>query len=100
VVKIKSKYIALTLKVLTVLLIIFGLFLVYQILRIITGGSWSVEDIITSLLFFNLGTVFTIGLMLATLSSDVRHLSRRFDHLAIDFKELTNNFKEHVKKHK
>ncbi len=73
------------------LLIIFGLFLVYQIIIKAFGGSWATEDIIISLLIFNLGCVFTIGLALAKLNSDHNHLASQFNSLAEDFKR-------HVKK--
>lgn len=73
------------------LLFLFGLFLIYQIIKKALGGSWGTEDIIISLLIFNLGAIFTIGLSIARLSSDHKHLS-------IQFRSLANDFKEHVKK--
>lgn len=73
------------------LLIIFGLFIVYQIIKKSIGGSWTTEDIIISLLIFNLGCVFTIGLALAKLTSDHKHLANQFRSLADDFKK-------HIKK--
>ena len=99
-VKIETKVLENVGKIATILLVIFGLFVAYQIIRVILGGSWSVEDIILSLVIFNIGAVFTTGLMLATLGSDVKHLSGNFNRLAADFKGLANDFKEHVKKHK
>ncbi len=76
-----------------ILLVILGLFIGYQIIRLLLGGSWKAEDIIVSLLVFNLGAVFTIGLMLATLMSDHKHLSNGFSLLVKDFRE-------HLKSHK
>lgn len=70
-----------------IILIILGLFLAYQIIRKIFSGSWSSEDIILTLLVFNLGCVFTIILNLAKLNSDHYHLERQFYLLAKDFKE-------------
>ena len=77
--------------VLITLLIIFGFFIVYQIIKRILGGSWTTEDIIISLLIFNLGCIFTIGLSLARLTSAHNHLSNQF-------KSLANDFKQHIKK--
>jgi len=74
-----------------VILIIFGLFIAYQIIKSIFGWSWSTEDIIISLLIFNLGCVFTIGLVLAKLRSD-------HNHLVSQFRSLADDFKKHVKK--
>ena len=73
--------------ILIIILLILGIFLAYQIIRKIFGGSWSNEDIILTLLVFNLGCVFTIILNLAKLNSDHQHLERQFFHLAKDFKE-------------
>jgi len=41
--------------VVKIILALFGIFIAYQILRIITGGSWQTESIIIALLIFNLG---------------------------------------------
>lgn len=69
------------------LLVIFGLFIIYQIIKKAIGGSWTTEDIIISLLIFNLGCIFTIGLTLAKLKSDHNHLKNQFRSLAEDFKK-------------
>ncbi len=61
-------------KLLEILLVLFGIFLLIQILRKIIGGSWGTEDIIIALLIFNIGCTFTIGIMLAQLRSDHDHL--------------------------
>lgn len=77
--------------VIVILLIIFGLYIAYQIIKKATGGSWTTEDIIISLLVFNLGCVFTIGLSLAKLKADHSHLTNQF-------RSLANDFKKHIKK--
>lgn len=69
------------------ILILFGLLLIYQILRKVFGGSWETEDIIIALLIFNLGSIFTIGLSFAKLKSDHSHLANQFRNLANDFKK-------------
>ena len=74
-------------KIIVIVLVIFGLFLAYQIIKKVLGGSWTTEEIIISLFVFNLGCTFTIGLTLAKLSSDHSHLSHQFRSLASDFKE-------------
>ncbi len=75
---------------LVTILFIFGLFLVYQILKKIFGGSWEIESIIISLLIFNIGLTFTIaftlGISLAKLKSDHNHLENQFKSLVSDFK--------------
>ncbi len=64
--------------ILIIILLVLGIFLAYQIIRKIFGGSWSSEDIILTLLVFNLGCVFTIILNLAKLNSDHQHLEKQF----------------------
>ena len=76
---------------LVTILFIFGLFLVYQILKKALGGSWETENIIISLLIFNIGLTFTIGLSMAKLKSDHNHLENQF-------KSLVSDFKNHSKK--
>lgn len=73
--------------VISIIVTLLGLFVAYQIIRKILGSSWSIEDIIISLLIFNLGVMFTIGLSLSSLKSDHKHLSNQFKSLASDFKE-------------
>jgi len=93
VVRIKKKTEELLEQIAIFLLIIFGIFILYQILRVLLGGSWQVDDIILALLIFNLGAIFTIGLMTATLKSNHKNLSNKFNSLA-------NDFKQHLKNHK
>lgn len=78
-------------RVVEILVVLFGLFLLIQILRKIMGGSWGTEDIIIGLLIFNLGSIFTIGVMVAQIKSDHNHLRNQF-------KSLANDFKSHIKK--
>ena len=80
-------------KLFEILLILFGLYLLIQLLIKIGGGSWSTEDVIIGLLIFNLGSIFTIGVMVAQLKSDHSHLKDQF-------KSLAGDFKLHVKKRK
>ena len=67
-------------------MILFGLYILIQILRAIFSGSWTTEDLIIGLLIFNLGSIFTIGVSVAQLKSDHNHLKGQFKSLATDFK--------------
>lgn len=73
--------------ILIIILIIFGLFIAYQLIRKILGGSWGSEDIILGLLIFNIGLCFTIALNNVKNSFEIKHLSSHFRILAKDFKE-------------
>jgi len=74
-----------------ILLIILGLFIAYQIILKIFGGSWATEDIIVALLIFIIGFVFTIALNLVKLNLKHDYLERQFRFLAKDFKEHLSN---------
>ena len=80
--------------VIIILLIIFGLFVAYQIILKIFGGSWSTEDIIVALLIFNIGFVFTLALNQARTSSKLNYLGLQFKCLAKDFKEHLSGKKD------
>ena len=48
--------------------------------------------LVLAILFFNTGAVFSIIFILATIKSDLKHLSKKFDSLVSDFK---GHLKEH-----
>ena len=82
----------LTERFLTFMLVIFGLFIIVQILRILIKGSWNPEDIIISLLIFNLS--LTVALLRRTDSNSIKinNLRKSFTSLARDYR----NHKEQV----
>lgn len=97
---------------LLIFLILFSLFVAYQILRKIFEGSWTIESlslslnliIITSTLAiagFLIGLSRAIGRLEAN-SKNLKHsfiqLSTDFKGLSNDFRNLSNNFKEHTVK--
>ena len=43
-----------------ILLILFGLFIAYQLIRAIIGGSWQTEGLIIAMLMFNLGLLWKL----------------------------------------
>lgn len=69
-----------------ILLTLFGIFLIYQVIKKILGGSWDAENIILALLIFNIGFSFTIALNQMKSTSDHEHLRYQFGCLAKDFK--------------
>jgi len=64
------------LSLIDILLILFGLFIAYQLLRAILGGSWQTEGLIIALLVFNLGMTWklTISNVKLNIKFD-RHIS-------------------------
>ncbi len=83
----------------SVIVAIFGLFIAYQILRIILGGSWNIEDVILTLLMFNLGAILTLMTFLYNVKSSISGLRSDHKHLSSQFKALANDFKEHLQRH-
>jgi uncharacterized membrane protein (DUF485 family) len=76
-----------------ILLILFSLFIAYQILRKILGGSWTTEGIIIALLVTIIGFLFNQTIKLTRTETNLHNLQRSFSCLAHDFKE-------HIKKKK
>jgi ABC-type multidrug transport system permease subunit len=73
-------------KIIEIFVILFGLYLLIQVLRVLFGGLWTNEDLIIGLLIFNLGCIFTIGISVAQLKSDHNYLKSQFRSLVRDFK--------------
>ena len=48
-------------KIIDIILILAGLFIAYQLLLKILGGSWQTEDLLITLLAINLGLTWRIG---------------------------------------
>lgn len=48
-------------KIATIILTLLGLFIAYQLLKVILGGSWQSESIIIAFLVFNLGLSWKIN---------------------------------------
>jgi len=47
-----------------IVLILLGLFIAYQLLRAIFGGSWQAESLVIALVIFNLGLSWRISMKL------------------------------------
>ncbi|MBS3155543.1 hypothetical protein J4404_03545 [Candidatus Woesearchaeota archaeon] len=88
-----KSYENLLMKIIVGLLILFGLYLTYQIIKKSLGGSWTSEDIIIAILIFNLGAIFTVGLSLSELKSNHGNLAKQFSALANDFKDHIKNIR-------
>ena len=53
-------------------LVILGLFIIYQLIRAILGGSWQTEALIIALVILNLGATWKLG-------ADIMKLNIKFD---------------------
>ncbi len=70
-----------------IFLIVFGLFIFYQIVKKILGGSWETEDIIVALLVLDITFTFTIALNQIKYNVDYNYFKKNMHSLAKDFKE-------------
>lgn len=79
-----------------ILLIAFAIFIIYQLILKIFGGSWETQDIAIALLVIMLGLIFNIAIRQAKLETNLNHFSRNFFCLARDFKNLSQEFRTHI----
>jgi hypothetical protein len=82
--------------ILKVLLTLFAVFMLYQIARVVFGGSWTTEDILLGLVILNVGMTFTMGIIMSQMRADLNHLSKQFSSLARDFKSHMLDDKRHL----
>jgi uncharacterized membrane protein len=81
--------------VITISLAVLALFITYQVLRIVFGGSWSSENVIMVLVGANLGYSFITSRDVKGVQHDFKNLQRSFNALASDFKKYINDRKIH-----
>jgi len=74
--------------VLKTLLTLFGLLLIYQLIRVIFGGSWSTEELVVALLVLNISITFSLAKKVESNAVETRNLKISFLSLAKDFKAL------------
>lgn len=70
------KFIDLIQIIIIILLIIFGIFVFYQITLKIIGGSWTTEAIIISLLMFNITFSVSIALNIIKFNTDYNYFKK------------------------
>ena len=82
--------------ILIIALASFGVFIAYQIGRMLFGGSWSPENVIIGLLIFSLGTTVAVLRKSDSNSHKLDSLQKSFGSLARDYKDHMNSY--HYKK--
>lgn len=73
-------------KTVEILIVIFGMYLLFQLIKIIFGGSWSSEDMVIALLIFDTSCLFTVIILIVQVKTDLGNLKSQFRALATDFK--------------
>jgi len=61
-----------------ILLLLFAIFMIYQIIIKILGGSWETQDIIVALLVLMMGFLFNITVKVTKLESNFNNLKNSF----------------------
>ena len=70
-----------------IFLIIFAVFIIYQVILKISGGSWELQDIVIALLILILGFLFNLTIKITKLEGNFNNLKDSFCNMAKDFKE-------------
>lgn len=83
--------------ILIIFSIIFGLFILYQVILKVLGGSWTTEAIIISFLFLLISIVFTIALNQIRFSVDYNYLKKYIYNFVKDFREFKEKMSEELK---
>ena len=72
--------------VFTIAILLWSIFILYQVLRIVFGGSWISESIIVALLIFNVSLIIYLTQKFIKIQVSHNFLTRQFLSLATDFK--------------
>ncbi len=84
--KMKMKFLDLVYVVVIIFVIVFGLFVAYQLIRKLLGGSWDVESLFLGLLMTNVGLVFTIAVSQIRLGAEFKFFQKQFGGLVNDLR--------------
>lgn len=83
-----------------ILLIIFAIFITYQLIIKILGGSWETQDILVSLSMLTITSLFVIVGFLINQARILGRLESNFNNLKNNFFNLAKDFKEHLSKNR
>ena len=73
---------------LRLIIIGFGLLLIYQLAKKLLGGSWTSESVMMGFLFTLVLLMVETRVSLVRVESDLKHLRNQFNALARDFKQF------------
>tara|TARA_Y100000034_G_C6627013_1_gene273554 strand:+ start:156 stop:449 length:294 start_codon:yes stop_codon:yes gene_type:complete len=89
-----------TLNILKVLYILLVLFIAYQVLLAIIGGTWPTENIIVAGIGIIIAGIFSIFGLLMNQSKHIGILGERTKNIGNSLNTLGNDFKKHLVNHK
>lgn len=82
----KRKFYDVAQLILNLFLIVFGLYVAYQLILKLLGGSWMTENLIIAFLVMNIGLTLGNTFRLVKLSSDYGYLRGQFNSLVRDLR--------------
>ena len=83
-----------------IIYIIILIYVAYQVLRVIFGGTWATENILIAGMGVILAGMFTIVNFLINQGKCLGTLEERTKNIGNSLSNLGKDFKEHVSKHK
>jgi membrane protein required for beta-lactamase induction len=87
-----SNKISLIETILITILSFFGIFIFYQLIRLLLHGSWSSENILIALFVFNMGLTVSILRKTDANSHDIKAMKKTLSAIG-------NDFKSHIKEY-
>jgi len=75
-------------------LALFGIFIIYQALRYLLGGSWALESLVVAFLVLNFTLTIANGMKLSHFEGEFREFRHAMLTLAKDFKEFREEMRE------
>ena len=79
-----------------ILSIIFAIFIIYQLIIKILGGSWETQDILVSLSMLTIASLFAIAGFLINQAKTLGKIESNLNNLKTSFLHLAKDFKEHL----
>ncbi|KHO51797.1 MAG: hypothetical protein QT08_C0020G0011 [archaeon GW2011_AR17] len=76
------------------ILALFGMFVIYQALRYIFGGSWALEGLVLAFLVLNFTLAISNGMRLSHFEGEFKEFKHAMLTLAKDFKEFREEMRE------
>jgi len=86
--------------ILLIFLILFSLLVIYQLLRKILGGSWTMESILISMNIVIITSILMIAGFLINLARSTGKIESNFENVRDSLVHLAQDFKEHISKKK
>jgi len=68
--------------------ILWALFVVYQILRKVFGGSWAIEEVILGMAFINITATISMAVLFGYMKADISYMKNDIKSVKKELKEF------------